>query len=263
MSTTVPESPEVQEERRQRCQQIQARIFEAMAEERYDEWLLSEALYEFNEEAGWTVLGYEKQKDWLASPEVTMTKSDFSRRVRRHRELRVRRNVPVTRTKDMGPGEVALSEIPLSKLDIVLPKLVHGEVELQQALHDALALGIRDLRREYEGTGAEEDDEADAGEDAGSVGGDEEGVSRLDLQLMESAGMVDSWFSLPGSDRRKALRHWRRLLELHPVLSNAMKVGACLANEPLGGDAVPLREETVGAWRELVVALGLVLPEAD
>jgi hypothetical protein len=102
-------------------------------------WNVAAALHEFDEMDGWAALGFEKLSDWLADPEMGMTRRSYYRWVALYRELAVNRQVP----------EADLRQLDVSKVDVVLPKIKTGEVDLQHALDDARELGFRDLREQY------------------------------------------------------------------------------------------------------------------
>jgi hypothetical protein len=102
-------------------------------------WKVAQALHEFDEGSGWTALGYEKLSDWLAEPDIGMMRRTYYRLVSSYRELVVLRRV----------DESKLLELDVSKVDIVLPAVKSGKVDLEDALEDVKELGARDLRDKY------------------------------------------------------------------------------------------------------------------
>jgi hypothetical protein len=265
---------EEQQERAQFCFQIEQRIMKAIEVGRGALWELTASLYEFHLQNGWTALGHESMNEWLAQPEIAMTKTMYMRLVRRYRELVVNRNLPVfridpdvDREDDEDLDELAaeepvivLSELDPSKLDIVMPAIEEGTKKLDQILDDVKTLGARDLRETYfapkpaSSNGDASNGDAPNGEIVEGREVDEEELKRQ-TTVTESASQIASWLEL-GGDRRKARRHWARLQDLHPVLAALTEVQSCLE----GGDEAPERAEVAeGAWKEVVKALHLTI----
>ena len=73
-----------------------------------------------------------------------------------------------------------------------------------------------------------------------------------------AAAMVDSWLSL-GGDRRKAQRHFAKLVRLHPFFTALAEVQACLAGE----EGAPVRAEVGANWQLVVATLGLEFADAE
>jgi hypothetical protein len=132
-------SPEDRQAASEAAFALQERVKEGMAAGRQALWILASALYEFEETAGWLALGYEKKSDWLADPEIQLTRSTYNRLVRAWRSLVVEREI--------DPG--SLKELDASKIEIVLPRVEKGEVTMESALDDVKTLGFRDLREAY------------------------------------------------------------------------------------------------------------------
>ena len=102
-------------------------------------WELAEALYEFNEATGYLALGYDTLAEWLADPEVGITKSTYYNAVARWREVVVRRQVDSRRLECLDP----------SKVDEVLPAVKAGRVPIEEALDHVETMPARDLRTAY------------------------------------------------------------------------------------------------------------------
>jgi hypothetical protein len=116
-------------------------IKEGLLEARAGLWKSAEALSRFSETSGWLALGYETVGEWLADPDITLTRATYFRMLQAWRELHVLRGVAVS----------TLRQLDLSKTQIVLPALKEGRATLQDALDDIEALGARDLREKYTG----------------------------------------------------------------------------------------------------------------
>lgn len=102
-------------------------------------WSLAEALYEFHELLGWMLLGYETLGEFLAQPEIGMSRRSFFRAVEMWRDLHIVRRVPAR----------ALSELEPSKVREVKPAIMRGHVKPEDALADAKELGYRDVVEKY------------------------------------------------------------------------------------------------------------------
>lgn len=102
---------------------------------------IAEACWQIREQKLWRQIGtdYEKIEDYLASPEVNLTKTVFYDAADIWKTVVLEHGVDATR----------LGAIDRSKLSIVLPKLKAGEVTVEKALTDAEVLGARDLRAVY------------------------------------------------------------------------------------------------------------------
>jgi len=136
-------------------------------------WQAAEALYRFSETSGWAALGHESLGDWLADPEITMSRSTYFRMVEAHRELVVLRHSPNVGTLD------------LTKVGIALPALKRGAVTLEEVLSDVESLGARDLREKYGLRSLPSGAPADSEQEQDFTNGD--GGERLD----EATGLED------------------------------------------------------------------------
>lgn len=134
-------TPEEAEKRSEHLYEVHQRIKASLRAGRSAAWALAEALYEFDEENGWTALGYDSLKDYLADAEVAIGRSFYFAAVSRWRKLVVLRQI----------GSDRLDQLDPSKVDIVLPAIEAATVKLDDALDDVEALGKRDLREKYLG----------------------------------------------------------------------------------------------------------------
>jgi hypothetical protein len=270
MSTIIPTGAEARdltpEERQQRsevCFALEEAIKEAIARGREALWDLAANFYHFNENSGWSALGHEDCSEWLAQPEINITKSQYYRLIRRHKEMVLGRNVPMEQLVQLEP----------SKLDMVLPSVELGKITWEEARDDLTSLGARDLKEKY--VGATTHDKQGDGEQQGganTIDGtaadldpDAKPIPAADLNgdadseeakrretLAYASQRIDSWIDV-GGDRRLAQRQLPKLLENHPVLVALARVRACIEKAP---DA-PQREDIAEDWELLVSTLGL------
>lgn len=250
---------EEEDQRAELCFSLETEIKQNIAQGRAAMWDLARNLYDFNEASGWSALGYENQTEWLAQPEIGMTRTQFFRLVRKWRELVVYREIP----------QDTLLELEPSKVDIVLPAIEGGKTSVQDAIEDVRTLGARDLRERYikhpeppaKDRGDDNDDviEGNAVEvDDAPQKASEVGVSKEEKELRYAIGMVDSWFEI-GGDRRKAKRQWPKVLEQHPFFQAVTTIGAAVE----GGDDAPDRLEAARAWALVRTTLGLEGPPIE
>ena len=101
-------------------------------------WQLAEALYTFHEMGGWALLDCDKLEEWLAKPELGMSRTQFFRLVRSYRVLVVENKVTAEQLVKLDPSKVAE----------VVPAIERG-AEISTVLADVEALGARDLRAKY------------------------------------------------------------------------------------------------------------------
>jgi hypothetical protein len=132
-------TPAEAEERRASCDRLDGQIKTALAVGRAAAWELSRRLHEFHEEHGWSAVGFDKLKDWLAQPDVDITESAYHAAVDRWEQIVVLRRVDSGRLESLAP----------TKVDLVLPKLKAGHVQLEPALEDAATLPQRKLKDLY------------------------------------------------------------------------------------------------------------------
>lgn len=105
-----------------------------------------EACYEVRRDRSYSSLGFSTLEEYLASPEISMSRSEFFLAAKIHETFILEAGVEPERLAVASP----------SKLDVVIPKVSSGEVEVEKALDDVEALGIKDLRALYRGTEEEE-----------------------------------------------------------------------------------------------------------
>jgi hypothetical protein len=244
-------SEEERAQARELAHQLEVVIKDAIDRGREAYWDLAAALYEFNERAGWALLAYETQGDWLAQPEIGMSSRTYFRMVRLYRETVILRELPAERVKELDP----------SKVEIVLPAVASGEKTIDEALGDAESVGQRDLREMYIGPqGAprrRREGKADAtGRTATGESARDNG--QPDPAYLKPALGFDSWATL-GGRKDKARRDWGKLKAAHPVFLAIALIEAYLEDaEGPGGEAIE-KPDVRAAWGELAVALDVDL----
>ena len=102
--------------------------------------VVAEACYDISRDKSWTDLGYESLAEFLASPEITMTRSNFFRMAQIW-ELWV---------LDGGVDPQQLGVASPSKFAIPMRAIGANEVGVAEAFADVETLAARDLREKYE-----------------------------------------------------------------------------------------------------------------
>jgi len=116
------------------------RLLEGLNATRLALSVVCQACHELSRDKSWTDLGYESLAEFLASPEITLTRSNFFRMAQIW-ELYV---------LDGGVDPRQLAVAGPSKFAIPLRALGANEVSVEEALADVETLGARDLREKYE-----------------------------------------------------------------------------------------------------------------
>jgi hypothetical protein len=142
---TSPEAQDLTAEEReariQHCHELHTQIAASLRAGRDALWQFAKAVYEFDQENGWSALGYETLNDYLADPEIAVRRSTYFQARKRYEKIVVQREVKSDRLDSLDP----------SKVDLVLPAIEQGKVTLEEALDDVEALGSRDIREKYYG----------------------------------------------------------------------------------------------------------------
>jgi hypothetical protein len=123
----------------ERAFNVEDSIQSALSVERKAQWLLAERLYEFHEDGLWTALGYDTLVEFLAQPELSLSRTQFFALVKLWRTLVVKQGVEPKVLYSLDP----------SKAREVVPALARGEVSIEDALDDVARLGASDLREQY------------------------------------------------------------------------------------------------------------------
>jgi len=125
------------------CTAIEDRVRMSLARGRVAMWEMAEALYEFDQENGWTALGFATKTQWLAQPWLELEERTYRRMVRAWGGLVVMR----------GVDRSTLTGLDRSKVDIVMATIEGGElgqVTLEEVLEDVRTLTARALCRKYD-----------------------------------------------------------------------------------------------------------------
>lgn len=134
-------------------------IQRTMADIRRNWAALAANLYEFHAGKAWVSLGYETLENWLAGPEIELSRRTFFLLVETYRELHIERGIHM--------DEIA--RVDLTKAQTVLPAVRRGQVSPETALADAEALTRQDLREKYRAilptAGRSDDDGSDMSPD--------------------------------------------------------------------------------------------------
>jgi hypothetical protein len=121
--------------------EVEAEIRRSRVNQRVGWVALASVLYEFDRDNLWEPLGYESLTEWLAGPEVELTRKAFRDHVRVWRELVVER----------GVGAEHLFGAEFTKVRDALPFITSGKADARAVLADAAALTRSDLIEKYGG----------------------------------------------------------------------------------------------------------------
>lgn len=116
------------------------RLLEGLGTARMALSAVAQACHELSRDKSWTDLGYESLAEFLASPEITLTRTQFFSMAQ----------VWERYVLDGGVDPRDLAVAHPSKLAIPLRALGANEVSVAEALADVATLGARDLREKYE-----------------------------------------------------------------------------------------------------------------
>lgn len=121
----------------------------------------AEGCHALHASEGWTALGFESLSEYLACPEVTLSRSEFYRLVSIWDRYVLNGGLQPMLLQGAGP----------SKLEVPLPALEAGVVDAAQAVADATTMTRKDLRTHYAALLAD-------GEDGGDQAVRDEAASR-------------------------------------------------------------------------------------
>lgn len=104
--------------------------------------------HEMRDSRGWLALGYETLSEYLAQPDVELSKSEFERAA----------DIWQTYVLDGGAAPELLHGAGPSKLEVPLHALKQGVVTVEQAAADAESMTRKDLREHYRALLGDEDE---------------------------------------------------------------------------------------------------------
>ncbi len=104
---------------------------------------LAENLYAFHAEEMWTALGYGSFDEWLAGPDIDLSRRHVYGLVETWRVMVV----------EKGTEPALLEGVGISKLREQLPAIRRGTITVGQAIADAEALSRQDIREKHDGSG--------------------------------------------------------------------------------------------------------------
>lgn len=157
-TVVLPAVREPSEEDAEAAQGAHEKFLAGLAEARAGLAYAAEGAYLLKSTEGWKALGYENVSEYLAAPEITMSRSEFYRLAEIWERYVLNGGVPVEGLQGVGP----------TKLEVPLPALEAGVVSAVQALADATSMPRSDLREHYQGLLGNDDEDNGDGEGAGS-----------------------------------------------------------------------------------------------
>jgi hypothetical protein len=120
--------------------QADSDLKDAIVSVRRNLWDVAKALHEWDLRRGWLKTGnYETLGEWLADPQVAMTKATYHGLLSGYRTLVLERNVP----------EQTVRELDTSKVGVVLRAIRDHEVKVEDAISDVESLSKSDLIEKY------------------------------------------------------------------------------------------------------------------
>lgn len=135
----LPDNEPEFSERTERAQTAHEQLLTGLRHANAGLALAAQACHSLRLEEGWSALGYDSMSQYLADPEIGMSRTTFYNLADIWEQYVVR-----------GGQDQRLLCSP-TKLEIPLPALKAGEVTPEEALTDAQTLGQRDLRIKYRG----------------------------------------------------------------------------------------------------------------
>ena len=139
MQTVVEPTVEEWERRKKEAGDLINQVRTALLAGRAADWAVAEALWQFDQKQAWQALEYDTLNEFLADPEVGISRSAYYRYISVYNELVVRRELSVEE----------LLDVDISKADTVLAAIRDSRVAVDVAVSDARTLGRRDLREKY------------------------------------------------------------------------------------------------------------------
>lgn len=115
-------------------------IKQVLSRARTDMWELAARFHDWEESKRWKWLGgYDTLNDWLAEPEIGVSRSLYFDLRKAWEQIVVLRGADVDE----------LRGVDWSKVRLMLPAISSNTVDIESAIEDARALGWRDIREKY------------------------------------------------------------------------------------------------------------------
>jgi hypothetical protein len=124
-----------------------AKVIEGLRGVRLSLALVAEGCHELHVTEGWRELGYESLSEYLAAPEITISRTEFYRMAEIWSAYVLNGGVEPIELQGAGP----------SKLEVPLPAITAGVVSAVQAVADATSMTRKDLRSHYAGLVGDEE----------------------------------------------------------------------------------------------------------
>jgi hypothetical protein len=102
-------------------------------------WRFASELFRFHEGGYWQVLGYDSLAEFLAQPDLGLSRSQFFQMTKTWRDL--------VEVKKIKPERLA--KLEPSKVREVVPAIMRGDVKPKDALADAESLSYTDVKKKY------------------------------------------------------------------------------------------------------------------
>jgi len=102
-------------------------------------WETAKVTHEMHEKKSWELLGHDTLEEFLAQPDLGMSRRWFFKMSQTYRDLAGVRQIEIDRLKQIEP----------TKAMEVRPAIMSGDVNAEQALSDAESLSFRDLAEKY------------------------------------------------------------------------------------------------------------------
>ena len=119
------------------------RIVQGLRSSRVQLWDVARELHEWDARRGWLWMGdghdYRNLSDWLADPDVSMTRGTYYRLRDAWRGLVIERGIDANRVR----------QLDTSKVDRVMKYIRGSRVQVDDALSDVESSGWRELRERY------------------------------------------------------------------------------------------------------------------
>lgn len=127
------------------AREVEKQIIRALSATRSAGWITAKHMHRFFDERMYERLGCESENEWLAGPDVGLSRGHVRNLLAAYRALVIERQVPMKE----------LEGVDVRKVLVGLPALKKGKVTAKELISDARALARHDIEVRYsEGTDA-------------------------------------------------------------------------------------------------------------